>query len=44
LEEIRDLLGIDAMKKLELREHPDHGVYVNELTQCNVTNAAEILL
>ena len=27
-EEIRDLLGVDIKKKLELKEHPDKGVYV----------------
>ena len=27
-EEIRDLLGTDAKKKLDLKEHPDKGVYV----------------
>ena len=27
-EEIRDLLGNDTKKKLELKEHPDKGVYV----------------
>ena len=28
-EEIRDLLGSDVKKKLDLKEHPDKGVYVN---------------
>lgn len=28
-EEIRDLLGNDTKKRLELKEHPDKGVYVN---------------
>lgn len=27
-EEIRDLLGKDPKKKLDLKEHPDTGVYV----------------
>ena len=27
-EEIRDLLGEDVKKKLDLKEHPDKGVYV----------------
>ena len=27
-EEIRDLLGKDSKKKLDLKEHPDKGVYV----------------
>ena len=28
-EEIRDLLGKDAKQKLDLKEHPEKGVYVN---------------
>lgn len=28
-EEIRDLLGKDIKAKLELKEHPEKGVYVN---------------
>ena len=27
-EEIRDLLGDDIKKKLDLKEHPERGVYV----------------
>ncbi|KAF2348586.1 Kinesin motor domain [Trinorchestia longiramus] len=27
-EEIRDLLGADVKRKLDLKEHPDKGVYV----------------
>jgi len=27
-EEIRDLLGQDVKKKLDLKEHPDKGVYI----------------
>lgn len=27
-EEIRDLLGKDVKQKLDLKEHPDKGVYV----------------
>ncbi len=27
-EEIRDLLGKDTKKKLDLKEHPERGVYV----------------
>jgi hypothetical protein len=27
-EEIRDLLGKDCKKKLDLKEHPDKGVYI----------------
>lgn len=32
-EEIRDLLGSDATAKMELREDPDKGVFVDGLTQ-----------
>lgn len=28
-EEIRDLLGTDVKKRLDLKEHPDNGVYVS---------------
>ncbi|KAH9420523.1 Kinesin-like protein kif17, partial [Dermatophagoides pteronyssinus] len=31
-EEIRDLLGTDIKKKLELKEHPETGVYVGNLS------------
>lgn len=31
-EEIRDLLGKETKKKLELKEHPDKGVYVSGKT------------
>ena len=31
-EEVRDLLGRDAKAKLELKEHPDKGVYVHGLS------------
>jgi len=27
-EEVRDLLGKDIKQKLELKEHPDKGVYI----------------
>ena len=37
-EEIRDLLGKDSMKKLNLRENPDKGVYVESLTMMTVKN------
>eukprot|EP01084_Bolivina_argentea_P270852 460665_1 len=37
-EEIRDLLGKDAMKKLNLREDPEKGVYVQDLTMMTVKN------
>ena len=28
-EDVRDLLGEDVKKKLDLKEHPDKGVYVH---------------
>lgn len=34
-EEIRDLLGTDATAKMELREDPDKGVFVDGLTQAS---------
>uniref|UniRef100_K1QL73 Kinesin-like protein KIF17 n=1 Tax=Magallana gigas TaxID=29159 RepID=K1QL73_MAGGI len=37
-EEIRDLLGKDAKQKLDLKEHPEKGVYVNGLTMHPVHN------
>ncbi|CAG2112872.1 unnamed protein product, partial [Medioppia subpectinata] len=37
-EEIRDLLGKDAKKKLELKEHNDTGVYVTNLSMHTVHN------
>ncbi|CAG0907833.1 unnamed protein product, partial [Cyprideis torosa] len=40
-EEIRDLLGKDAKKKLNLHEHPDKGVHVPELTMHPVHNVDE---
>ncbi|CAL4087152.1 unnamed protein product [Meganyctiphanes norvegica] len=40
-EEIRDLLGADAKKKMDLKEHPDKGVYVQGLSQHHVHNTAE---
>ncbi|XP_076028547.1 osmotic avoidance abnormal protein 3-like [Oratosquilla oratoria] len=40
-EEIRDLLGNDVKKKLELKEHPDKGVYVLGLSQHPVHNTSE---
>jgi kinesin family protein 3/17 len=32
-EDVRDLLGTDTKQKLDLKESPDHGVYVKGLTQ-----------
>ncbi|XP_078615486.1 osmotic avoidance abnormal protein 3-like isoform X3 [Branchiostoma floridae x Branchiostoma japonicum] len=40
-EEIRDLLGKDHKQKLELKEHPDRGVYVKELSKHSVHNVPE---
>lgn len=40
-EEIRDLLGDDPLKKLNLREDPDRGVYVNDLTMVTVTTVTD---
>ena len=31
-EEIRDLLGDDIKKKLDLKEHPERGVYVKVIS------------
>lgn len=41
-EEIRDLLCKDNNKKLELKENPDLGVYVKDLSSVVTKNAAEI--
>ncbi|XP_038053503.1 kinesin-like protein KIF17 isoform X2 [Patiria miniata] len=40
-EDIRDLLGKDHKAKLELKEHPDRGVYVKDLTMHIVHNTQE---
>ncbi|XP_036415499.1 kinesin-like protein KIF17 [Colossoma macropomum] len=40
-EEIRDLLGKDAKQKLELKEHPERGVYVRDLSMHTVHSVAE---
>ncbi|XP_042895498.1 osmotic avoidance abnormal protein 3 isoform X3 [Parasteatoda tepidariorum] len=40
-EEIRDLLGKEVKKKLELKEHPDKGVYVSGLSLHPVHNTKE---
>ncbi|XP_033121283.1 kinesin-like protein KIF17 isoform X2 [Anneissia japonica] len=37
-EEIRDLLGKDSKLKLDLKEHPDKGVYVKDLSMHTVQN------
>eukprot|EP00064_Thunnus_orientalis_P010074 superscaffoldBa00001333_g10100 len=41
-EEIRDLLCKDNNKKLELKESPDYGVYVKDLSSVVTKNATEI--
>lgn len=40
-EEIRDLLGKDAKAKLDLKEHPEKGVYVSGLSMHPVHNVTE---
>ncbi|XP_077867468.1 osmotic avoidance abnormal protein 3-like isoform X1 [Saccoglossus kowalevskii] len=40
-EEIRDLLAKDTKKKLELKEHPEKGVYVKDLSMHGVHNVSE---
>ena len=37
-EEIRDLLGKDVTKRLDLKEHPDKGVYVPGTLRCSLSN------
>uniref|UniRef100_W5K6V7 Kinesin-like protein n=1 Tax=Astyanax mexicanus TaxID=7994 RepID=W5K6V7_ASTMX len=40
-EEIRDLLGKDSKLKLELKEHPERGVYVRDLSMHTVHSVGE---
>ncbi|XP_061146961.1 kinesin-like protein KIF17 [Syngnathus typhle] len=40
-EEIRDLLGNDTKQRLELKEHPEHGVYARDLSMHTVHNVLE---
>lgn len=40
-EDIHDLLGKDPKKRLDLKEQPDSGVYVNSLSTHPVHNVAE---
>ncbi|KAL4622505.1 kinesin-like protein KIF17 isoform X1 [Arapaima gigas] len=40
-EEIRDLLGNDTKQKMELKEHPERGVYVRDLSMHMVHSVAE---
>lgn len=41
-EEVRDLLGRDSKKKLDLHEHPDKGVYVQGLSHHKVLNVHDL--
>ncbi len=40
-EEVRDLLAPNATAKLEIKEHPDKGVYVGGLSMHAVHNTKE---
>uniref|UniRef100_A0A8P4KK94 Kinesin-like protein n=1 Tax=Dicentrarchus labrax TaxID=13489 RepID=A0A8P4KK94_DICLA len=40
-EEIRDLLGSDTKQRLELKEHPERGVYVRDLSMHTVHSVGE---
>ncbi|KAF6109351.1 kinesin family member 17 [Phyllostomus discolor] len=40
-EDVRDLLGADTKQKLELKEHPERGVYVKGLSMHTVYNVAQ---
>ncbi|XP_056462685.1 kinesin-like protein KIF17 [Gadus chalcogrammus] len=40
-EEVRDLLGSDPKQRMELKEHPDRGVYVRELSLHAVHSVGE---
>uniref|UniRef100_A0AAV2M7F3 Kinesin-like protein n=1 Tax=Knipowitschia caucasica TaxID=637954 RepID=A0AAV2M7F3_KNICA len=40
-EEVRDLLGNEAKNKLELKEHPERGVYVRDLSMRTVHSVGE---
>jgi hypothetical protein len=42
LQDIRDLLSKEPDEKLELKEHPENGVYVKDLTTFVVKSASEI--
>ena len=41
-EQIRDLLGKDTEKKLDLKQDPDKGTFVKDLTMCIVKSIPEI--
>ncbi|XP_074495847.1 kinesin-like protein KIF17 [Sebastes fasciatus] len=40
-EEVRDLLGNDTKQRLELKEHPERGVYVRDLSMHTVHSVGE---
>ncbi|XP_066121241.1 kinesin-like protein KIF17 [Saccopteryx bilineata] len=40
-EDVRDLLGADTKRRLELREHPEKGVYVKGLSMHTVRSVAQ---
>ncbi|XP_043919113.1 kinesin-like protein KIF17 [Protopterus annectens] len=40
-EEVRDLLGEDTKQKLEIKEHPEKGVYVKDLSMHTVHSVTE---
>ncbi|XP_074527542.1 kinesin-like protein KIF17 [Halichoeres trimaculatus] len=40
-EEVRDLLGSDTKQRLELKEHPERGVYVRDLSMHTVHSVGE---
>lgn len=42
MEEIRDLLSKDHKRRLDLRERPDTGVYVKDLSSFVAKSAKEI--
>jgi kinesin family protein 3/17 len=41
-EEVRDLLGKDQTQRLEVKERPDVGVYVKDLSAFVVNNADDM--
>ena len=41
-EEVRDLFNYDSQTKLELKESPDKGIFIKNLTMLVVTNIADI--
>ena len=43
-EEVRDLLGRDSKKKLDLHEHPERGVYVQGLSHHKVGGFVFVVL